>query len=81
MEQSGLQKNEYFDLIAISCNLIAINCNQGSIVTILSSSLIFLSIWLVDKQQERKEQWNEVQIAAMLLKETDEQSEAEIDME
>lgn len=48
-------------------------------VTILSSSLIFLSIWLIDKQQVRKEQWNEVQIAAILLKDTDVQSEVEID--
>lgn len=53
----------------------------GTSATILSSSLIFLSIWLVDKQQERKEQWNEVQIASMLLKETDVQSEVQIDTE
>lgn len=60
---------------------INISVKVGTSATILSSSLIFLSIWLVDKQQERKEQWNEVQIAAMLLKETDVQSETEIDME
>lgn len=44
---------------------ISINEKIGTSVTILSSSLIFLSIWLVNKQQERKEQWNEVQIAAI----------------
>lgn len=53
----------------------------GTSVTILSSSLLFLSIWLMDKQQERKAQWNEVQIAAMLLKDTDVQSEVQIDTE
>lgn len=58
---------------------INISENVGTSATILSSSLIFFSIWLVDKQQERKEQWNEVQIAAMLLKETDVKSETEVD--
>lgn len=57
---------------------ISISEKVGTNVTILSSSLIFLSIWLVDKQQERKEQWNEVQIAAILLKDADVQSEFEM---
>lgn len=50
--------------------VIPINISEkvGTSVTVLSSSLLFFSIWLVDKQQDRKAQWNEVQIAAMLIK-------------
>lgn len=52
----------------------------GTSITILSSSLLFFSIWLVDKQQERKAQWDEVQMAAMLLNDTNEQSEVKTGM-
>lgn len=60
---------------------ININDKVGTSITILSSSLLFFSIWLVDKQQERKAQWDEVQMAAMLLNDTNEQSEVETGME
>lgn len=62
---------------------ININRKVGTSISILSSSLLFLSIWLVDKQQERKAQWDEVQMAAMLLKDMNQQSEVEdgIDIE
>lgn len=56
---------------------ININRKVGTSISILSSSLLFLSIWLVDKQQERKAQWDEVQMAAMLLKDMNHQSEVE----
>lgn len=49
----------------------------GTSISILSTSLLFFSIWLVDKQQERKAQWDEVQMAAMLLKDMNHQSEVE----
>lgn len=39
-------------------------------VSILSAALLFLSIWLVDKQQQRKEQWNEVLMLSMIGKNT-----------
>lgn len=50
--------------------VIPINISEkvGTSVTVLSSSLLFFSIWIVDKQQDRKAQWNEVQVAAMLIK-------------
>lgn len=47
---------------------ISISEKVGTSVTVLSSSLLFFSIWVVDKQQDRKAQWNEVQVAAMLIK-------------
>lgn len=53
----------------------------GTSVTILSSSLLFFSIWLVDKQQERRAQWDEVQIAAMLIKDSNTKAEIENDMQ
>lgn len=53
----------------------------GTSVTVLSSSLLFFSIWVVDKQQERKAQWNEVQVAAMLIKDTNAKTEIQTDME
>lgn len=53
----------------------------GTSVTVLSSSLLFFSIWVVDKQQERKAQWNEVQVAAMLIKGTNAKAEIQTDME
>lgn len=56
---------------------ININRKVGTSISILSTSLLFFSIWLVDKQQERKAQWDEVQIAAMLLKDMNQQSEVE----
>jgi len=52
----------------------------GTSVSVLSSALLFLSIWLVDKQQERKAKWNEVQVAAMLLRGSDTQARDEIKM-
>lgn len=56
---------------------ININRKVGTSISILSTSLLFFSIWLVDKQQERKAQWDEVQMAAMLLKDMNQQSEVE----
>lgn len=56
---------------------ININRKVGTSISILSTSLLFFSIWLVDKQQERKAQWDEVQMAAMLLKDMNHQSEVE----
>lgn len=53
----------------------------GTSVTVLSSSLLFFSIWVVDKQQERKAQWNEIQVAAMLIKDTNTKAEIQTDME
>lgn len=63
--------------------VVPINISEkiGTSVTILSSSLLFFSIWLVDKQQERKAQWDEVQMAAMLIKSTNTQAEIKNDME
>lgn len=60
---------------------ININEKVGTSITILSSSLLFLSIWLVDKQQERKAQWDEVQMAAMLLNDMNEQIWADTELE
>ena len=60
---------------------ISISEKVGTSVTVLSSSLLFFSIWLVDKQQERKAQWNEVQVAAMLIKGTPAKAETKTDME
>ncbi|MCI9253366.1 MAG: hypothetical protein HFI58_00800 [Lachnospiraceae bacterium] len=37
-------------------------------VSILSTALLFLSIWFVDKQQQRKEQWNEVLMLSLIGK-------------
>lgn len=56
---------------------ININRKVGTSISILSTSLLFFSIWLVDKQQERKAQWDEVQMAAMLIKDMNHQSEVE----
>lgn len=39
-------------------------------VSILSTALLFLSIWLVDRQQQRKEQWNEVLMLSLIGKNT-----------
>ena len=39
-------------------------------VSILSTALLFLSIWLVDRQQKRKEQWNEVLMLSLIGKNT-----------
>lgn len=50
-------------------------------ITILSSVVLFFSIWLVDKQQERKSQWNEVQMMAMMFKDIDVQAKNETNME
>lgn len=57
--------------------VVPINISEkiGTSVTILSSSLLFLSIWLIDKQQERKLQWIEIQLAAMLLKDNSNQTD------
>lgn len=60
---------------------ISISERVGTSVTILSSSLLFLSIHIVEKKQERKAQWDEVQVAAMLIKDTNQQTGIEIDME
>lgn len=53
----------------------------GKSVTILSSALLFLSIWIVDKQQERKAQWNEVEMIALITKNATVQADSEIIME
>lgn len=53
----------------------------GTSVTILSAALLFLSIWIVDKQQERKAQWNEVEMIALITKNAAVQAEPEIVME
>lgn len=39
-------------------------------VSILSAALLFLSIWFVNKQQQRKEQWNEVLMLSLIGKNT-----------
>lgn len=61
--------------------VVPINISEkvGTSVTVLSSSLLFFSIWLVDKQEERKAQWNEVQIAAMLIRNSNTQAKIEND--
>ena len=63
--------------------VIPINISEkvGTSVTVLSSSLLFFSIWLVDKQQERKAQWNEVEIAAMLIRGSNTKAEVETDIQ
>lgn len=40
-------------------------------VSILSTALLFLSIWLFNKQQQRKEQWNEVLMLSLISKKND----------
>lgn len=61
--------------------VVPINISEkvGTSVTVLSSSLLFFSMWLVDKQEERKAQWNEVQIAAMLIRNSNTQAKIEND--
>lgn len=63
--------------------VVKINISEevGTSVTVLSSSLLFFSIWVVDKQQERKAQWNEIQVAAMLIKDTNTKAEIQTNME
>lgn len=63
--------------------VVPINISEkvGTSVTVLSSSLLFFSMWLVDKQQERKAQWNEVQVAAMLIRDPNTKAEIENDMQ
>ena len=53
----------------------------GTSITILSSSLLFFSIWIADKQQERKSQWDEVQMIGMITKNTIVQTAQSVDME
>lgn len=53
----------------------------GTSITILSSSLLFFSIWITDKQQERKSQWDEVQMIGMITKNTIVQTAQSVDME
>lgn len=53
----------------------------GTSVTILSSALLFFSIWIVDKQQERKAQWNEVEMIALITKNVTVQADSQIIME
>ncbi len=42
----------------------------STVVSILSTALLFLSIWFVDKQQQRKEQWNEILMLSLIGKNT-----------
>lgn len=58
-----------------------ISGRTGTSVTILSSALLFFSIWVVDKQQERKAQWNEVEMIALITKNATVQADSEIIME
>lgn len=37
-------------------------------ITILSTALLFFSIWIVDKQHKKIEEWDEVMMAAMMNK-------------
>ena len=53
----------------------------GMSITVLSSSLLFFSIWLVDRQQARKGQWNDVQVVAMLLRDANTQGKIKADKE
>lgn len=39
-------------------------------VSILSTALLFFSIWFIDKQQQRKEQWNEILMLSLIGKNT-----------
>ena len=55
--------------------------NIGTSITILSSALLFFSIWITDKQQERKSQWDEVQMIAMITKNTIVPTTQSVDME
>lgn len=43
-------------------------------VSILSTALLFFSIWFVDKQQQRKEQWNEILMLFLISKNVDQSS-------
>ena len=47
---------------------IQIPSQLNTAVSILSTALLFLSIWFVDKQQQRKEQWNEVLMLSLICK-------------
>lgn len=47
---------------------IQIPSQLSTAVSILSTALLFLSIWFVDKQQLRKEQWNEVLMLSLIGK-------------
>ena len=47
---------------------IQIPSQLSTAVSILSTALLFLSIWFVDKQQKRKEQWNEVLMLSLIGK-------------
>lgn len=53
----------------------------GTSIAILSTSLLFFSIWIVDKQQHRKEQWNEVLMVSLMNKNTLDQTKIDVDAE
>ena len=39
-----------------------------SAITIVSLAMVFISLWFVDKQQKRKEEWDQVLMMSLMLK-------------
>lgn len=74
-------KKKWMERVVITINCVAfmvlfvgfaipiqIPSQLNTAVSILSTALLFLSIWFVDKQQQRKEQWNEVLMLSLIGK-------------
>lgn len=63
--------------------VVKINISEkvGASVTILSSALLFLSIGIADKQQERKSQWDEAQMIVLMNKNIAIQAKSKNNME
>ena len=46
----------------------------SSAITVTSTGLLFLSLWFVEKQRRRKEQWNEVLMLSLMMQQPNNQS-------
>jgi len=46
----------------------------SSAITVTSTGLLFLSLWFVEKQRRRKEQWNEVLMLSLMMQQPNDQS-------
>lgn len=56
--------------------VVPLNIGAGisSAITVTSTGLLFLSLWLVEKQRRRKEQWNEVLMLSLMMQQPNDQS-------
>ena len=51
-----------------------IGARISSAITVTSTGLLFLSLWFVEKQRRRKEQWNEVLMLNLMMQQPNDQS-------